>query len=134
MKYDDFILKNPDCSFCCYDDEGMLIYLLQEDVLFCNSRQYLCVDNKTQQPETIVIFVNCNDVWFWACADAEEITLEELPELCRLYMEDSDGGVIKWACQKRNMRPQAPIRRALARAGETRWMDELDPNPDEDKS
>lgn len=54
-------------------------------------------------------YVNCNDLFVWACADGEDITEEDLPEFY-LAIEDC-GGNIKtgsdlYCCRKRGMRPQ----------------------------
>jgi hypothetical protein len=131
-KFEDFVMRNKDESVLGYIEEDILAYLLKEDVAFVNSREYLCIDGETKQPETLVIFVNCNDIWAWACAEGLEITLDELPELCEMYMKDSGWGAIKWACKKRNMRPQKPIRDDMKK--DNAWcdmMESLDPNYDE---
>jgi hypothetical protein len=52
--------------------------------------------------------VNCNDLFFWACADTEEITLEELPALLDCLKLTPAHGEILWCCRKRGMRPQGP--------------------------
>ena len=78
--------------------------LLDDDVLFCNSRKYIDLDGKIICEETIVIFLNCNDV-FAGCADAESITLKELPELFKLIEDNEECGVIQWVCTKRNQYP-----------------------------
>ncbi len=51
--------------------------------------------------------INVNDVFFWGCSDAEEIEVEDLPELEKAL---EDGGYIfgsyLFVCRKRGMRPQ----------------------------
>jgi hypothetical protein len=63
----------------------------------------------------IVIAENCNDLFFWACADAEDITPRDLP-LYEQAIKDCEAiqpsysayaGTI-YACRKRGMRPQNP--------------------------
>ena len=87
------------------NEEAMLSKLLDDNTLFCNSRKYVDLDGKTIMEETIVIFLNCNDV-FAGCADAESITLKELPELFKLIEDNEECGVIQWVCIKRNQYPQ----------------------------
>ena len=57
--------------------------------------------------DSLTMNVNCNDLFYWACADFEDITLEELPELLAA-MKESKFGDSLWICRKRNMRPQTP--------------------------
>ena len=52
--------------------------------------------------------VNCNDLFWWACADAEELTLEEIPDLLRALEESPKFGTDLWVARKREMRPQDP--------------------------
>ena len=91
------------------NEEEMLAKLLQEGILFCNSRKYLDLDDKTVNPETIVLFVNCNDVFAWGCADAESLTLEELPGLFKLFEVCDITASTIWVCKKRKEKPQAPV-------------------------
>lgn len=68
--------------------------------------------------------LNLNDYFAWACADGEDITVEDLPELdkaiadCRaLFPQDKENesakyvygkaeGLNLWACRKNKLRPQ----------------------------
>lgn len=52
--------------------------------------------------------INCNDLFAWACADSEEFTEEDLPDLKKAYEDSPKNGDILWACRKREMRPQKP--------------------------
>jgi len=58
--------------------------------------------------ETIKLYVNCNDVFWWACADSEEIKPEEIKGLQECVELSKAYGTILWACRKRGMRPQSP--------------------------
>lgn len=68
----------------------------------------LLLDHKIElsiESDGTKMWVNCSDVFWWGCADAEEITLEELPALLACYDEVGAGGEL-WCCRKRKMRPQ----------------------------
>jgi hypothetical protein len=52
--------------------------------------------------------INCNDLWAWACAEFEDITFEDLPELKMCLTLSEKYGDILWACRKIGMRPQKP--------------------------
>jgi hypothetical protein len=58
--------------------------------------------------------VNCNDLFYWATADAEEVTVESLPELRKAIEEclaidpvvGALDGVNLYAARRRKTRPQ----------------------------
>lgn len=71
-------------------------------------------------PDTnlIVPFINCNDLFWWGCADGEDIT-EENFHLIRKTSEDIEKldnktfKLLRWidelfCCRSRGMRPQIP--------------------------
>lgn len=111
------------------DEQAMVAHLLEEDVLFVNSRRYIA-DDKTNEigPETLILFVNCSDVFVWACSDAECVSCDELPELFRLYEANPQCGPIQWVCIKRNEKPQAPMVKYLKE--HNGWNDILEKLPD----
>jgi len=61
----------------------------------------------------ITFFVNCNDVFYWGCADAETITPENV-DLLEQSMKDAEGthqygelyGTMLWCARVRKQRPQ----------------------------
>lgn len=63
----------------------------------------------------VTFFVNCNDLWFWACADLEELRLGDLPALEQATQDAGPiYGTALWACRKRAMRPQQPFYERLS--------------------
>jgi hypothetical protein len=64
----------------------------------------------------ITIWVNCNDLFYWACADLEELTIDNLPVLAQAIADarevDSVLGALRgcslFCCRMRGMRPQQP--------------------------
>lgn len=109
-------------------EESAIAEMLYADVLFSNSRRYVCTDGSVKD-ETIVLFVNCNDLFFWACADAESLPYSEVATLYRMW-KDEPSGASRWCCRQRKMRPQAPIERDWRAAGT--WTDELESYPARD--
>lgn len=79
------------------DEESMAAYLIDEGVLFVNSRDY---KDKMSSGHTLVLFININDV-FGPGADAEDVTYEELPKVYDLYQEKGYQGIIEFVGQKR---------------------------------
>ena len=55
---------------------------------------------------TVTFYLNCNDLFYWACADCEEIGLDDLPALAECLRIDSIYGNDLFCCRKRGMRPQ----------------------------
>lgn len=101
--------------------EEVLARLLDAEVLFMSAR-----DDK------IALYVLANDVFAWACADAEAISPAELPDLWRMYQADNQFGAERWLCVKRNQKPQPPLEQMMRDAGS--WdavMDALPENENE---
>jgi hypothetical protein len=96
VKFDDFCIHLSD-GFMAHDIELMIAYLCSEEVLFANTREY-------NGEKTVILSVNCNDI-FCPAADAEEITLNELPDLCRMYIEE-ENPIMKWVAKKRGIEPK----------------------------
>jgi len=53
--------------------------------------------------------LNMNDVFAWACADAEPFTYEDAPALLKIAVEEGWPGLVRWACEKRGTPPQNPV-------------------------
>lgn len=59
--------------------------------------------------EEVKAFVVLNDVFGYCCADAEEVALDEIPELASLWKKYGFTGAIYWASKKRKEPPIKPI-------------------------
>lgn len=67
--------------------------------------------------EAFEVYVNCNDLFAWACSDAEKITPEELPEFYNKWRKNKHYPDI-WCCAKRRQMPQdAVVERVWRPAG-----------------
>ena len=58
--------------------------------------------------------LNMNDVFAWACADAEPFTYEDAPTLLNIAVEEGWPGLVRWACKKRGASPQNPVLKNMA--------------------
>lgn len=63
----------------------------------------------------VTMIVNCNDLFFWACADAEAITPENIVEFEQAYEDAAKAykhgecyAQLLFCCRVRKMRPQTP--------------------------
>lgn len=109
-----------------FDAELMLSLLLEDGALFASAKPYL--EGKEVQGPTIVLFVNCNDVFVWGCADAEPLPYDQIPKLYKMVVEDSTWGASKWCCIQRNQKPQKPVVEAMK--ANNSWNDILESLPE----
>lgn len=128
---DDEVLYTVNGEEHC-DEDLALAELLSAEIIFANCRPYVhSWKDRGEEPDgrTVVLFVNCNDLFAWACADAEDLPLEEVPTLYKAWKAEGRWGVEKWCCRRRNQRPQPPVERQMREAGV--WdaeMEALPPN------
>lgn len=94
--------------------------MLMEDVIFTN----------TDKNNNLILLVNINDIFAWACADCEQIEYgEEILDLYSLWKQYDYYGIVIWASYKRKMLPQDPIVNDMKKNGI--WdnsMEKLEPN------
>jgi hypothetical protein len=110
-----------------FDEDEAILQLLSERVLFSNFRTYSSDDKKlANDGKTIILFMICNDVFAWSCADAEDVSstedLKSLYDYCEKYGA-WEGSAI-WVCMKRKQKPQIPVVKMLK--DKNAWPIELD--------
>lgn len=49
-----------------------------------------------------ILYLNMNDTFAWACADAEEVPMDQIKEVARLYRWYGTDGLNYWVSKKRN--------------------------------
>lgn len=54
------------------------------------------------------LYINCNDLFYWAVAEGEDIDLSDMPDLDAALKDSPEHGQLLWVCRKRKMRPQKP--------------------------
>lgn len=74
----------------------------------------------------IELYVNCNDVFAWGCADDELLPDSEISKY--VEMSKTSWGSIKWVCQHREEKPQYPMIWDMSEAGE--WDEKMESLPD----
>ncbi len=63
------------------------------------------------------LFVMCNDVFAWACADCEPLPFDKLQEVYDMYVKDPNWGPEVWCIQQRKHMPQSPVAKAIKEGG-----------------
>jgi len=112
-----------------FEEENALAFLLVEGVIFLNTN-WSEKDWPQAAQDSTRLLVNCNDIFMWGCADAEEIYQNELNTLWNYYCKDPKWGPSIWCMKKRGMLPQHPVYTDVQK--DTDWdLDKmkLDPNP-----
>ena len=107
-----------------FEENMALALLLINSVIFLNDHWW-----KKDWPEDAKaktsLNVNCNDIFAWGCADAEEMDYEDLESLYDHYIKDPMFGSAVWCIKKRKQMPQPPVYKDIQKAGI--WnLDELE--------
>jgi hypothetical protein len=64
-----------------------------------------------QVREDIVgLHIHCGDTFAYACADAEDFTLDDLPEIYALWQKHKYLGLVAWIARKRGHEPVKEVR------------------------
>ncbi len=115
-----------------YSDENLaLAVLLAAGHCFLNNAKVYGDEHTT------CVYLNCSDMFMWACADAEcivssdEAEESEIIQVYKYYRENKQWGPLKWIAIKRNVQPQRPVVDMIKKDG---YWDEvweaLPKNPD----
>lgn len=99
-----------------FETEGALALFLINGVVFLNSNWYQKDWPEDAQKRTSVL-VNCNDIFAWACADAEPLPYSQIETLYRMFRKDPAEGAAVWCCIQRKEMPQAPVAKDIRKAG-----------------
>lgn len=101
-----------------FEQEGALALLLNNGVVFVNSHHWYKEWPEAARKATS-INVNCNDIFAWGCADAEEITMDddELKDLYHMVIAEPVWGAALWCMKKRREMPQDPVAEHMRKAG-----------------
>lgn len=90
-----------------------LAHLISQDVIFINNGHW----DKNWPKDHVSIHVNCNDVFAWGVADAEDITHSDIGELYEMWKKDPIYGPAAWCIKKRKIMPQKPVADDIRKLG-----------------
>lgn len=113
---------------CFEENEALAEMLAEEGLLFVGGKCGPFFHPEGKDDGQVAIWVNCNDLWLWACADAEPLPMGELQEFYDAWKADPKWGAWKWACKKRGMQPQKPIKRDMA--ADSAWSEDFEALPE----
>ena len=99
-----------------FEESIALGHLLINEVIFINDHWW-----EDEWPEkakkSISLNVNCNDVFMWGCADAEELPYSELENLYNMWKKDPVWGSVVWCMIRRELMPQKPVEDIIKKMG-----------------
>ena len=118
--------KNGDKEFPArdfFEEENALALLLINEVVFLNSHWW---EDKwpDEAKKRTSLNVNCNDIFAWGCADAENMDYRDIEHVYRMWRADPKWGPAKWCAIRRNQQPQLPVIAAMKKDGA--WDDMME--------
>lgn len=105
--------------------EKAIEILLREEVCFIGGQDF--VDPQNSSEKTCGVVVYCNDLFYWASADAECLPNSEIENLYHMWKENPRWGSSIWCCFRRHLRPQVPIVNSMKVDGV--WDEKLEALP-----
>ena len=118
---DDFYYQSDDGDPPMFCEDAALAWLIMQDGLI------FILNAKDDEGKGVIgVYVNCNDVFAWGCADLEPLPPSELERFLKLCLTHPAGST-KWCCLRRNEQPQPPVKRNMIERGA--WDDELEALP-----
>ena len=94
-----------------------LAHLIINNVIFTNNGWFYAKQGIPWKEDAVSLHVNCNDIFAWGGADAEDITHDEIHELYAMWRKDPGYGPAAWCIKKRKMMPQPPVEKSMREAG-----------------
>lgn len=105
-----------------YDNDNVIRYLCDKGIIhfLYTDVDPACHDDDEYKCERMLgVFVNCNDVFVWACAEAQAVPNDsELGKIYELTKKYGDAAGIIWACHRRQIKPQQPMIDSLKKSGQ----------------
>jgi len=99
-----------------YEEPGMLAVLIANGWIGMN-KHWWEKDWPEKAREQFCIFLNMNDMFAWGCADAEDITYDELKDVYMHFEKNPEWGPVIWVSKKRRQLPQQPVIDMMIKGG-----------------
>ena len=74
-------------------------------------------DGSPWREDAVSLHLNCNDVFAWGCADAEDVLHSDLADIYDHFVKDNKWGTAVWCIKRRKMRAQKPVYDEIKKEG-----------------
>lgn len=91
-----------------YEPGGMLA------VLIANGNVFVFRDKQTNN---FAFYLNMNDTFDWATADAEHVTFDDLEDMYKHFEQNPAYGDVIWTAKRRRQMPITPVVKRMRDAG-----------------
>ncbi len=95
-----------------FQEGEALAHLLINSVVFINGKAW-----NDGIVDAIKVLVICNDTFGYACADCEDLSIDQIEPLWRIWRKDPTWGPTAWCVARRKERPIGPVERGLGERG-----------------
>lgn len=109
-----------------FDDELAIGEMLAEGTVFLGGKAgpfFECEDDADRGGHA-ALWINCNDLWMWACADAEPLCEEDVEPLYIATCCPRRFSIIRWTCLRFQRPPMPEIIADMKTAGV--WDEEME--------
>ncbi len=86
----------------CDENAALAEMLAANGVLFVGGEQGPFFHGPNEEAKPAEIWINCNDMFAWGCADAEPLPHDKIGEFYKAWKA---GRSTHWACKSRNLQP-----------------------------
>lgn len=97
--------------------------LARSGTLFISGEGGPFFDKNGKEAQPASLWINCNDLFYWGCADAEPLPYDDIESAYMAWKEEPHG-LDKWICKRRGKRPQAPVIALMKKKGV--WDEEME--------
>lgn len=99
-----------------FENESALSLLLSHEQIVLNNHWWEDTWDEGKK-NLFYVGVNCNDIFAWGCADAEELMFHELEDLFSYWEKDKGWGMAVWCMIKRKEMPQKSVYDRIQKVG-----------------
>lgn len=111
------IHKKPDVEVMFEETDALAVLLINNQV-FLNDHWWMKDEGWPEDACKVTsLNVNCNDVFCWGCADADEMNYSDIQDVYEHYIKDPYWGTAVWCIKKRNLMPQKPVYDSIMKDG-----------------